>query len=566
MKNPILEAVELRSEVDRRVTVYVPPVRVLWQTEGGSVQNVQALLAPQAGQITLHPHEAACVLDNRGGPAAVLLDFGAELQGGLQLLAWKCRGKAKRSARVRVRFGESAMEAMNDIGGERNATNDHTPRDLTAEISSLGTVELGSTGFRFARIDLLGRRGLLELKAVRAVFSYQDTPYQGSFRCSDPLLERIWQTAAYTVQLNMQNYLWDGIKRDRLVWIGDMHPETSTIQAVFGSDPIVPRSLDFVRDDTPLPGWMNGIPTYSMWWVLIQAGWYRQNGDLAYLDEQRAYLLALLEQLASCIDADGNNTTPTFRFMDWPSSSNRQAVDAGIQALHVLALETGAELCTALGESAAAAAARAAADRLKAHPLDPNGSKQAAALQVLAGLADPAAANRAVLAPGGARGLSTFLGYYVLRARALAGDIQGCLEAMRAYWGGMLALGATSFWEDFDLAWLENAARIDELTPPGQVDVHGSYGGYCYIGYRHSLCHGWSSGPVPWLAEFVLGIQPLEPGCRVVRLAPTLGDLEWAEGSYPTPHGLIRLRHEKQANGQVRTVLLEKPDEVSIVL
>jgi alpha-L-rhamnosidase len=39
---------------------------------------------------------------------------------------------------------------------------------------------------------------------------------------------------ADTVHLCMQDYLWDGIKRDRLVWIGDMHPEVSTINAVFG--------------------------------------------------------------------------------------------------------------------------------------------------------------------------------------------------------------------------------------------------------------------------------------------------------------------------------------------
>ena len=35
--------------------------------------------------------------------------------------------------------------------------------------------------------------------------------------------------------LNMQDCLWDGIKRDRLVWIGDMHPETMSILAVFGA-------------------------------------------------------------------------------------------------------------------------------------------------------------------------------------------------------------------------------------------------------------------------------------------------------------------------------------------
>lgn len=41
------------------------------------------------------------------------------------------------------------------------------------------------------------------------------------------------------------------------------------------------------------------------------------------------------------------------------------------------------------------------------------------------------------------------MGYYILTARAMAGDYEGCLEAIREYWGGMLSLGATTFWEDF---------------------------------------------------------------------------------------------------------------------
>ena len=28
------------------------------------------------------------------------------------------------------------------------------------------------------------------------------------------------------------------------------------------------------------------------------------------------------------------------------------------------------------------------------------------------------------------------------------------LDIIRDYWGGMLDMGATSFWEDFDLAWM----------------------------------------------------------------------------------------------------------------
>ena len=35
--------------------------------------------------------------------------------------------------------------------------------------------------------------------------------------------------------------------------------------------------------------------------------------------------------------------------------------------------------------------------------------------------------------------------------------------------------------------------------------MHGDNGAHCYSGFRHSLCHGWSAGPVPFLAEAVLG-------------------------------------------------------------
>jgi hypothetical protein len=72
----------------------------------------------------------------------------------------------------------------------------------------------------------------------------------------------------------------------------------------------------------------------------------------------------------------------------------------------------------------------------------------------------------------------------------------------------MLDLGATTFWEDFDFAWTDNAARIDELVPAGKKDVHGGYGAYCYIGFRHSLCHGWASGPTAWLRSLTTFSRP----------------------------------------------------------
>ena len=102
----------------------------------------------------------------------------------------------------------------------------------------------------------------MQFCAAKAILLYRDIPYLGSFSCSDPLLNRIWETGAYTVHLNMQQYIWDGVKRDRLVWIGDLHPELSTIQAVFGDQQVIRDSLDLVTSQTPADQWMNDIPTY----------------------------------------------------------------------------------------------------------------------------------------------------------------------------------------------------------------------------------------------------------------------------------------------------------------
>ena len=146
-----------------------------------------------------------------------------------------------------------------------------------------------------------------------------------------------------------------------------------------------------------------------------------------------------------------------------------------------------------------------------------------------------------------------------------AGETQRALDTVRDYWGGMLDMGATSFWEDFNLAWTNNAFRIDSMPVAGKKDVHGDYGDYCYVGFRHSLCHGWSAGPASWCINRVLGIRPLDVGCRTVEVNPSLGDLKWAEGAMALPGGgKVFVRAERTADGEVKTVV-NAPDGVKIV-
>lgn len=137
-------------------------------------------------------------------------------------------------------------------------------------------------------------------------------------------------------------------------------------------------------------------------------------------------------------------------------------------------------------------------------------------LCVLAGIEDAGKINKEILSVGGVRGMSTYLGSYILTAVVQAGEFNKALECIREYWDGMLSLGATTFWEDFDINWIKNAVPIDRMRKEGEIDVHGSYGRYCYVGYRHSLCHGWASGPIGWLTEHVLGIKIIKAGYKIL--------------------------------------------------
>ena len=544
-----------RSISDDLTRRYILPKRIVWQSQGAAQpENSDRLLDGNPMQACTQDLPG-CVLKYDEEPSGILLDFGRELSGGIRLTVNETSdGKP---VRLRIRFGESVSEAMNE------PHNEHGTHDFVIHTPTLSTSEYGNTGFRFVRIDTLDKNTHVKIMQICAVFTFRDIEYKGQFECSDDRLNKIWQTGAYTVHLNMQEYLWDGIKRDRLVWLGDMHPEVMTINSVFGFNKIVPDSMDFVRDRTPLPGWMNEISSYSLWWIIVQKEWYLYHGDLKYLEQQRDYLFGLIEQLKKYIGPDNHEILPEARFLDWPTSDDKNALDCGLQAMMVLAFEAAAWICEHLGESKTRQECQDIAAKLRKCSVAETRRKQATAMMSLAGLIDAKKANDDILSEQPFDGFSTFFGYYVLQARALVNDYKGALDVIRDYWGAMLDIGATTFWEGFDIKW-KGCARIDEIVENGKKDFHLDGGELCYKGLRHSLCHGWASGPTAWLTEHVLGFRPLEPGAKKLLVKPELADLDWAKGAFPTPYGLVTVSHSKDKSGQVQTVL-EKPDEVEIV-
>lgn len=524
---------------DERVRKFLLPEKIV--KTGGNVKNTDALLRAKPLQIGLNENDL-CTLSNDGGENAFLvLDFGREIHGGIRLLNFVSEKTAY--PRVRLTFGESLSEAMSAVG-QKGACNDHSVRDFEIPLPSYSDQEWGQTGFRFVKIELCEQDAGISLKSALAVFIYRDLEYKGSFRCSDEKIKKIYDTAAYTCHLNLQHMVWDGIKRDRLVWIGDMHPEMLTVRSVFGPLDIIAKSLDFARDQAPLPLYMNGMASYSLWWLIIVWDWYFYTGDIDFLKSEGEYARSLLKQLCGKVGEDGGDCLESY-FLDWPTHQKPISEKSGVRALLKIALSKGQKLCSALGDKELSALCGEKAEALGKFSPEHQNQKQTAAVAALAGLLSDNEAAK-VIKDGGVKGLSSYLLFYTLKELSKT-DPECALSLLKDYECRQLDRGATTFFEDYDVSWEQNAGDILSLSK--NEDIHGDRGDYCYKGFRHSLCHGWASGAVPFLAECVAGIEIAEPGCKKIRISPKMCGLDFIKVSYPTPLGILKAEIRRSGNG-----------------
>ena len=538
-----------KAKLDSRTRLFYSPTRIVKTESGnGTIHNQKALLSDSQQHCTLEP--------GQGEGPSIIIDFGMEIHGGVSI---DINGiSPNKHARINVRFGESVSEVM----GSPNT--DHAFHEFTLDFPCISKQEVGLTGFRFIRIELIDQQNSVNIRQVQAVGLERPWKYEGNFECSDPLINEIWQIGARTVHLCCQDYIFDGIKRDRMVWMGDIHPQIHVIAAAFGEQDIVNDSFNILCQQWPADTWMNRQCSYGMWWVISLWEWYWYTGNKSLLQEHADFFEQHINYYLQHIDPQGRECLTGHRLLDWATADDEIATTEGLQTLFIWMMRNAILIADTLKIPEIARRCIDAEQQLRKATTNQIDNLQVQALRALTELDDAAIVNQKFLSSDPCRGLSPWFGYYVLNARALANDYTGCLELIREYWGDMVKLGATSFWEHFDTNWSKNASRIDELPQPDKHDVHVEYGSHCFKGLRHSLCHGWSAGPTAWLSANVLGVVPVSPGFKQVSIIPNLGDLEFAKGTVPTPYGSIHVKHTKDKDGKIHTET-DIPSEIQVI-
>ena len=466
----------------------------------------------------------------------LLLDFGKETMGYLVLEDIQGEGL------VEIYYGESREEALDKEHCE-------TLDKFLLSGSKFQVPE--SKAFRFVYIETGLTIGKVAIDYEYAPF---DEKKSGSFRCDDEELNRIWEVSAYTMDLTTREFFMDGIKRDRWTWSGDAIQSYLMNYYLRFDLECVKRTIRQLRGKDPVTAHVNTIMDYTFYWFKSIMDYYEYSGDETFVHEMYPRMKTLMDYCLGRTNADGmaEGQPDDWIFVDWVDfPMHKRGVLAFEQILFYKALETMARCAEICKDQAQHYREQADTLREKVKTLFWDQCQSAFLHAVEDGKMNPQVTKfpnmfailydfvteeekkqimQSVMLNKEIPTITTpYMRFYELAALCEMGLQCEVLPEIKAYWGGMLREGATSFWEKYN----------PEETGTQHLAMYGRP-------YGKSLCHAWGASPVYLMGKFYLGVKPTKPGYAEYEVKPSLGGLEWMEGEVPTPFGKISVKMDDQ--------------------
>ncbi|MCL2832957.1 MAG: alpha-L-rhamnosidase N-terminal domain-containing protein [Treponema sp.] len=376
----------------------------------------------------------------------------------------------------------------------------------------------------------------------------------GSFRCSDALLNRIWEISRHTTRLCMEDTFVDCPLFEQTFWVGDSRNEALIDYYLFGAYGIVKHSLKLAAGSlrhSPLieshvpSGWRSIIPDWSFLWVTACREYYEITGDREFLNEIYPAMIATADNTEQFMNADGLFEIEAWNMLDWaPMDTPDTGVITHQNAFLVRALNDTAYAAAILGktddEKRLLERSAGLCKAINLHLWNENLQAYADSrhadgkLSGVVGLQTNLAVHLCGCAAGSRKQIvekylvnppdnflkiySPFVNFFYYETLIKQNSLNTVLDDMRKVWGRMLEYDATTCWEC--------ATRWE---------------GFFFLpGYlTRSHCHAWSAAPAYFLGAYILGVRPLEPGCAKIIIEPQMCGLSWISGSVPVPQGRI---------------------------
>ena len=476
----------------------------------------------------------SCSTTTTGG---TLYDFGKEIFGYLKVRNLK--------GTLHIYYGESPEEAQDKEHCET--------LDVLTSALSPQTSDLGSKAFRYVYIEKEEGASYDEV-LMDYEYALHDADHSGSFRCSDEEINKIWDVAAYTMDLTTREFFMDGIKRDRWTWSGDAIQSYLMNYYLRFDTECVKRTIRQLRGKDPVTAHVNTIMDYTFYWFKSVLDYYQYTGDADFVREMWPRMVTLMDYVLSRTNSEGmaEGQPDDWIFVDWVDfPMHKRGILCFEQILFCKALETMALCAKVLGINKSTYRVKAEElrnkvkqtfwsyeDKAYLHAIEDGVmnrqiTKFPNMFAIIYGYAYEEQRQEimksVMLNPNIDPITTPYMRFYELEALCIDGLHTQVLQEIRDYWGGMLREGATSFWEKY----VPTEMGTQHLAMYGRP-------------YGKSLCHAWGASPVYLLGKYYLGVKPTKPGYEEYEVRPALGDLEWMKGDVPTPHGMIHVEMDRK--------------------
>jgi alpha-L-rhamnosidase len=409
----------------------------------------------------------------------------------------------------------------------------------------------------------------------------------GHFHSSDPLLDQIWQIGVESAYTNMTDAYTDTPWRERAQWWGDAYIGDHVNRVAFGDTTLLRRGLLYMADaiaDGRIPGAApspNGtnMLDYGMLWVHSLEEYVQQTNDFTFLREVYPRLLQVMELLASYENPDtGLLDLPAYpwtltAYIGTYAAPSRYGQSTALNAIYSSTLLRAADLVDQSGDPQMAQNWRSKSNTIRRltnsllykpdnhrywtnlyqdvhHEPTPQAQAWALAYDVVPDneVDQVVSSMLALLSPDpSSPNLSIYGMFWVLEALGQTDHIPEALSIIRNYYGHLINLGATSWWERFD-------ANDD---------------------YKASLSHGWGGSPTWFLTSYVLGAKRSGDNTWVVK--PSFTGVTYASGQIPLEGSVVEVYWEVQNNQDkyIRVdsdetthgkIVLPYPDSTSLII
>ena len=389
---------------------------------------------------------------------------------------------------------------------------------------------------------------------------------RGYFKCSDEILNSIYELGKWTVKICRQSLELDSpVHQENLLCTGDYIIESLVNNYTTGDYSLT--RFDILRmghylDTTE--GYMY-IANYALLWVEWLYEYYLYSGDTKIFDECKAGLESVLQRFSDAENGDELlSELNGYAFVDWAFvdgysmfSPPRALGEAATNAFYCNMIVKASKIYSIMGDKIKSNYYKNKAGRIKnafnntffdiekgiyfdglnepsasddwapENPEKRYYTRYSNILAVLFCICEKSKSKEIlewVLKPENLEGIQPYFMHYLLEA-IYENDLFG------------------KYGTDLIKKW-------KRLTDECDKGIHEVW--HEFEGYNTDYSHGWGATPTYQLPSKILGIRIIEAGFKKIQLKPNLYGLKWADIIVPTPYGDIECHIESGNTAEIK--------------